>query len=136
MQIVTPGQFVLFAKDLDSGMPCDTDGRGFADSAQVTCAICDSLTEARSVAEAAVALAPSLRIDVFDAEGRAHPPLITLLHPSRAHDAETHPRVLRRRARIAWALIAAGIPLIVFAIVERTHRDIILPAFLGINMLL
>jgi hypothetical protein len=59
-----------------------------------------------------------------------------VLHPSRAQEADTHPRVLGRRRVIAWALIAAGIPLILFAIVERQHRDIILPAFLGINMLI
>ena len=136
MQIVTPGQFVLFAKHLDSGIPCDTDGRRFADAADATCVICDSLPEARSLAESAVANVPSLRIDVFDAAGRANPPLLTVLHPSRAQEAETHPRVLRKRQWMAWALIAAGIPLIVFAIVERRDREIILPAFLGINMLI
>jgi len=136
MQIVAPGQFALFAKDLDSGLPCDTDGRPFIDPAAATCGICDSLVEARTVAERAVAAVASLRVDVFDAAGRANPPLLTVLHPSRAHDVETHPRVLRKRQRIAWALIAVGIPLIVFAIVERKHRDIILPAFLGLNMLI
>jgi hypothetical protein len=77
-----------------------------------------------------------LRIDIFDAEGRANPPLLTLLHPSRARDADTHPRVLRTRRIIAWTLIAAGIPLIVFAYVEHRDREIILPAFIGINMLI
>jgi hypothetical protein len=136
MQIISPGQFVLFAKDLDSGMPCDADGIRFTDPSDATCVICDSLAEAQTVASSAVAETPSLRIDVFDADGRAHPPLVTVLHPSRAQEADTHPRVLGRRRVIAWALIAAGIPLILFAIVERQHRDIILPAFLGINMLI
>ena len=45
-------------------------------------------------------------------------------------------RVLGRRRLIAWLLIAAGIPLIVFAYVKHTERDIILPAFVGINMLI
>ena len=136
MQIVRPGQLVLFAKDLDSGAPCDTDGRPFADPAQATCVICESLAEAQAVAEAALAKAPALRIDIFDADGRANPPLVTLLHPSRAKEGEAHPRVLRRRQIIAWALIALGIPLIVFAYVEYERREIILPAFVGINMLI
>lgn len=136
MQIVAPGQFALFGKDLDSGMPCDLEGQPFTDPALATCVICDSLAEGRSVAEAAVAAVRSLRIDVFDADGRANPPLLTVLHPSRAQDAEMHPRVLRKRQRIAWALLAAGVPLIGFAIVERHDRDIILPAFLGINMVI
>ena len=136
MQIVRPGQFVFFARDLDSGAPCDADGRAFADPSQVTCVITDTLAEAQAFAEAAVTKSPSMRIDIFDHEGRAHPPLMTVLHPSRAQAADTHPRVLRKRRAIAWGLIAAGVPLIVFAIVERNDRDIILPAFLGINLLI
>jgi hypothetical protein len=136
MQIVRPGQFMLFSKDLDSGAPCDLEGRPFADVALATGVLCDSMAEVRLVAEAAVARVPSLRIDVFDAEGRANPALLTVLHPARAAAADTHPRVLGRRRWIAWSLIAAAIPLLAYAIVERTHRDIILPAFLGLNMLL
>lgn len=136
MEIVRPGQVAVFAKDLDSGAPCDTDGRPFADAAQATCVIFDSLSAAQAFAEATLAKAPGMRLDIFDAAGRANPPLVTLLHPSRARDADTHPRVLRKRQIIAWALIAAGIPLIVFAYLEHERREIILPAFLGINMLL
>lgn len=136
MQIVRPGQFVLFAKNLDTGATCDMDGGAFADSTLATCAICDSLPEARRCAEAAVAKAPALRVDIFDHEGRAHPPLLTVLHPSRQRAADTHPRVLRKRQIIAWTMIALGIPLIVFAIVERHDREIILPAFVGINLLI
>ena len=131
-----PGQFVLFARDLDSGVPCEISGRPFADPALATCVLCESLAEARSAGQAAVDAVPSMRIDVFDHEGRAQSPLLTVLHASRAGEAETHPRVLRRRRLIAWALLAAGIPLIVFAWVEHTERDIILPAFLGINMVI
>ena len=129
-------QVVIFARDVDSGAACDLSGSPFADPALATCAIADSLAEAQAVAEAALTKAPSMRLDIFDADGRANPPLMTLLHPSRATHADTHPSVLRRRQVIAWALIAAGIPLIVFAIVERNDREIILPAFLGINMLI
>ena len=136
MQIVKPGQFVLFAKDLDSGAPCDTDGRPFANPAESTCAIFDSLPQAQAFGEAALAKAPAMRLDIFDADGRARPPLVTLLHPSRAAHSDAHPRVLRRRRIIAWILIAAGIPLIVFAYVEYERREIILPAFVGINLLI
>jgi len=136
MQIVRPGQFVLFAKVLDSGTPCDMEGRTFADLSLATCVIGDGLAEAEAFAEAAVARTPSMRIDIFDHEGRAQPALVTVLHPSRAQAADTHPRVLRKRRVIAWVLIATGVPLLVFAIVERNHREIILPAFLGINMLI
>jgi hypothetical protein len=37
---------------------------------------------------------------------------------------------------IAWALIVLAIPLIVYAYLETREHDIILPAFVGINMIL
>lgn len=136
MEIVTPGQFVVFAKDLDSGAPCDTDGRAYADPEQASCVVCDSLEEARTFSEAAVRERPALRIDVFDSEGRTNGPLLTIRHPSRGETSDSHPRVLRRRRRIAWVLTATALPLIAFAYVERNDRDIILPAFIGINMII
>lgn len=135
-EIIKPGQFVAFAKQCDSGESCDEDGRPFPDAAVATCAIFDSLGEARAFCESAVARSAALQIDLFDAEGRVHPPLLTFVHPSRAASQETHPRALGRRRLIAWLLIAAGIPLIVFAYVKHTEREIILPAFIGINMLI
>lgn len=134
--MLRPGQFVVFGKDLASGTPSDFAGRPYSDPSLAECGVAASIDEARAFAEAAVAQAPALRLDIFDHEGRTHPPLLTVLHPSRADAADTHPRVLRKRQVIAWALIAIGIPLIVFAIVERHDREIILPAFLGINMLI
>ena len=135
-EIIEAGQFVAFARDAESGAPCDEEGRPFADAASATCLIFDSLPEASAFCESAVARSVSLQFDVFDSEGRAHPPLLTFVHPSRAHAQETHPRALARRRLIAWALIAAGIPLIVYAYARHTEREIILPAFIGINMLI
>ena len=42
MQIVKPGQFVVFAKDLDSNVPCDADGRRYADPEEASCVVFDS----------------------------------------------------------------------------------------------
>lgn len=131
-----PGQFIAFAKDLASGVPADFNGRPYGDPALAECAVAASYDEARTFAEAAVGKAPAMQVDIFDHEGRAHPPLLTVLHPSAAHAADSHPRVLRKRRIIAWTLIAVGVPLIVFAYVEYGRREIILPAFVGINMLI
>src|SRR5687768_15566612 len=135
-QIIRAGQFVAFAKNADSGAPCDEDGRPFADPALATCVIFESLHDASAFCESAVARSASLQFDVFDSQGRAHSPLLTIVHPSRVDSQETHPRALARRQLIAWVLIAAGIPLIVYAYVKHTEREIILPAFVGINMLI
>jgi hypothetical protein len=58
------------------------------------------------------------------------------VHPSRAPGLDTHPRALHQRRVIAWALIAGGIPLIIYAYWAHTRREIILPAFIGINMVI
>jgi hypothetical protein len=77
-----------------------------------------------------------MRLDVFDAEGRTRPPILTVVHPDRAAALDTSPRQMRTRQAIAWALIALGIALMVFGYVEFRERDIILAVFLGINMVL
>ena len=67
-EIIRPGQFAAFATPSDG-----------------TCILFDSLAEARAYCDAAVQSAPAARYDVFDAEGRSNPPLLTIVHPSRAH---------------------------------------------------
>ena len=135
-EIIQPGQFAAFAKDEATGVPCSEDGAPFAPASAGTCTIFDSLQEARAFCEAAVGRHPAIRFDIFDADGRTRPPILTLVHPSRAAALETSPREMRKRRAIGWGLIAAGVPLMVFAYVEFRERDIILPAFLGINMVI
>ena len=96
----------------------------------------DSLAEARAFCEAAVRSAGGARFDVFDAQGRANPPLLTVVHPSREQILDTHPRALHKRRAIGWALIAGGIPLIIYAYWKFTDIDAIFPAFIGINMVI
>ena len=67
--MLRPGQFIVFAKDLASSVPTDFDGRPYTDPALAECAIADSVSEARAFAEAAVAKAEALRVDIFDHEG-------------------------------------------------------------------
>jgi hypothetical protein len=134
--LIRPGQFVAFARDAATGVPCDQDGRLFQDADATTCLLFDSFDEARTCCERGVASAPAVRFDIFDAEGRANPPLLTVLHPSRAAALDTHPGAMRRRGIIAWALAALGLALIVFAYVERRDMEIVPPAFIGINMIL
>lgn len=137
--IIRPGQFVAFAKDTTSGGPTDPDGHAFADASQATCVIFDSFADARTFCERAVQSSPrgpALRFDIFDAAGRTQPPLLTVLHPSQAGRVESHPTALRRRRLVAWILVAAGIALIVYAYGQRDGGEVILPAFVGINMLI
>jgi hypothetical protein len=134
-EIIRDGQFAVFAKD-EAGLPCDLDGVRFTNPAAVTCAIFDSIDEARACCEAAVERHAGVRFEVFDAAGRTRPPLLTVTHPGRAAALETSPRQMRTRRAIAWGLIAAGLPLLAYAYAAYDDRDTLLPVFLGINMVL
>lgn len=118
-EIIRAGQFVAFATPSDG-----------------TCILFDSLAEARAHCDAAVQLAPAARYDVFDAQGRAHPALLTVVHPSRAHTLDHHPRAAHKRRVIGWALIAAGIPPIIYACWIPTDIEVIFPGVIGINLLI
>ena len=117
--IIRPGQFVAFATPSDG-----------------TCVLFDSLDEARAFCEAGVLAAPATRFDVFDAEGRANSPLLTIVHPSRAQGLDSNPRMLHKRRVIAWALIAGGALLLIYTYWKFADIRAIVPGVIGINMLL
>src|SRR3954469_20828619 len=101
-EIMQPRQFAAFAKNLETGAACDAEGRPFADSSHAACFVFDSLEQARAFCEAGVEQTPAMQFDIFDAAGRAQPPLLTVVHPSRARAVESDPSVLRGRRMIAW----------------------------------
>ena len=117
--IIRPGQLVAF------GTPSDG-----------TCVLFDSLAEARAFCEAGVQSAPATQYEVFDSGGRAHPALLTIVHPSRAHALDAHPRAVRKRRVLGWALIAAALPVIVYASVRPPDIESIFPGVIGINLLI
>jgi hypothetical protein len=117
--IIRPGQFVAF------GTPSEG-----------TCVLFDSLSEARAWCEAAVTAAPDTRFDVFDAEGRAQPPLLTIVHPAKAERLDGSARAQHTRRVIGWLLIAAGIAAIGYACAIPADIAVIFPGVLGINLLI
>jgi hypothetical protein len=133
-EIIGPGQFSAFSTALDSGLPCDPEGHPFAEAA-VACVLFDSLDEARAFCESAVLVHPGIRFDVFDASGRVNPPLLTVVHASRAQTLDTDPRGIRLRRTIAWVLIVSAVPVLALAYSLRDVRAIF-PGFIGINMIL
>lgn len=134
-EIIQPRQFAAFAKNLDTGAVSHPDGQPFADPSEAACFVFDSLDEARSFCEAATSRAPAVRFEIFDAAGRANPPLLTVMHPARAGSAETDPSALRRRRVIAWTLIACAIPTLVLAYRLRDGGHQIFAGFVGLNLL-
>ena len=134
--VIRADQFAAFAKQLGTGIACDLDGRVFDEPHHAACAVFDSFREARRESEAAVARTPAVQIDIFDAQGRANPPLLTVVHPDRATTQDAGPQAARRRSLIAWGLVVASAPLMVLAFALDDSLMGILPGFIAANMLL
>ena len=130
MDIIRPGQFAVFASLLDGGDPCDTDGVPTGHGT-ASCVLVDGLAEAEALCRERVDRHPSLRFDVFDAAGRSRPPLLTIVHPSRARSLEGDVSLRRRNTAIAAALIVAA-PFL-FWIDWRTGGLLALPTLFAIN---
>ena len=128
--IVTPAQYVVFPSLLDGGAPCDATGVATGHEAAV-CLLADSLPEAEAFCRAEAERHPAVRFDIFDANGRRHPPLITVVHPSRAGDVEgiARPRLVLGAA--VSLLLAA--PVLFWA--DWWFGLMGLPTLLGLNAL-
>lgn len=134
MQIIRPTEFAAFATLADSGAVCDADGVP-TNSDNASCVVFETLAEAEAFCRDRVVAIPSLRFDILDAAGHRRPPLVTIVHPSRAAALDGSPARIRRNTRWAIALIGMGPPLIWF---DWTFYDgvMVMPTILGINTVL
>lgn len=80
--------------------------------------------------------APATRCDVFDAQGRAEPPLLTIVHPSRERALDAHPRTVQRRRVIGWSLIIGGALLLIRTYRQFPDIEATFPGVIGINLVL
>ena len=125
----------MFARDLETGATCSAAGEPFADPDQATCVVFDSFEAARAFCESGVQALDRLRFDIFDATGRANPPLLTVLHPARAGALETDGATLSRRRAIGWAMVAAAVPTLLLAYRLRDGGHQIFAGFIGLSLL-
>jgi len=129
---IREGEFALFFKDADSGQEMKADGTYVQHPEESKCLITSSLDEALDFAQARVDASPQLRCDVFDHQGKANPPLASIVHQD--HKGQENTEALGWK-RIRWGivLIPLGVPLIVY---DYLHDwALILPAFFGINLI-
>ena len=131
--VIARGEYAVFAKDVESGATLDTEGRPFASVGDVTCLVLESLEAARQFCVSQVERMPSLRLEIFDAEGKRHPPLLVVVNPRYARKLPAHPWNLQMRRRIAIVLGCAAPPLLWF---DLWHHDgaLIYPSLIGLNM--
>jgi len=135
-ELIQPGQLVAFSKQVTSGAPCDEHGRPFVPPDAATCLIVDTLAEADAFCRAQVEQHPEVQFDLFaGAAGRSQPPLLTIVHPSRAARLEGNPRSVRFGLAAGAALVLAG-PLSIWYEWAKYEGLLIWPTVVGINLII
>ena len=133
--LIRPGQFVAFAKRADGGASCDADGVPFPSASETSCLFFDTLDEATAFCAERARRNPAVLFEIFDAAGRANPPLVIVTDPSRASSLAGNPRSIRRYQYVAAALIAGAAGLFWWDWTQE--RDfLVLPTVVGVNLLL
>jgi hypothetical protein len=93
----------------------------------------ERLDEARRFCETRVTQHPSMCCEIFDSEGKAKPPLLTIVHPSMAEKDELSSTWLRRRKVMAILCFLVAVPLFVWD--SRAEWALILPSVIAINLI-
>jgi len=132
--IILGTQCAVFLSDVSTSEPLSREGKPFPRAAEATCLVFDSLDAAQRFCQSAVHDQPNICCEVFDSQGRAHPPMLVIIHPSQQGLDDPGAAWSRRRRLIAALLFAGGIPL--FWIGWRSRGSMILPTFLGIGMVI
>jgi hypothetical protein len=121
----------VFLKDITSEVPLSPQGVRLSYH-DATFLLFDRLGQAREFCEGAVQQHPEMCCEIFDSEGKAKPPILTIVHPE-AKDELSAATVCKRRI-IALALFALAGPLIWWD--WHTGSGKIYPTVLAINMIL
>jgi len=133
--IVSPAQWAVFFKDFETAAPLSPDGAPISRMTDCTFLVFDRLDEARRFCATRVAQYPSMCCEIFGSEGKAKPPLLTIVYPSMAEKDELSLTWLRRRKVTAILCFLAAVPLFVWD--SRAEWALILPSVIvfGLRLL-
>jgi hypothetical protein len=131
--VVSPAQCAVFFKDFETAAPVSHDGAPISRMTDCTVLVFDRLDEARRFCETRVAQHRSLCCEIFDCEGKAKPPLLTVVHPSMVEKDELSATWWRRRRVMAIVCFLAAVPLFVWD--SRADWYLILPSLIAFNLI-
>lgn len=132
-ELLSESQCAVFFRRVDSEIPTTSEGLPVAKFRDCSFFLFDRLNEAREFCETKVREHPELCGEIYDSTGKARSPLFTIVHPNARAKDELSPSSLRKRRILAVALFLGAIPMIWWD--WRAGGILILPTFLGINML-
>jgi hypothetical protein len=124
----------VFCKRVGTETPLSADGKPFARFSDETFVLCPGLDEARVFCEERVAEHPEMCCEIYDAEGKAKPPLAVVMHPSAAAKDEMSESSSRKRTLLAVALALAA-PFFIWWD-RRAGGTLVMPTYVGITLLL
>ena len=131
--LVGPTQCAVFFKDVKTANPLATDGSEIAHLGDYRFLLFDHLEQARAFCDAQVQRYPFMCCEIFDARGKAKPPLLVIMHPTAARKDELSPTWVKRRKVVAIAsLVAAGV---LFLADWRSEYELLWPSLLAVNLL-
>lgn len=125
-----PTQYAVFLSDVNTAAPHAKDGTPRS-ARDATCTVCNSLSSAEQLCEEIVRRLPALRCEIFDASGRANPPLLVITHPMHQGAGGFSEASSRGRRLAAIALVLAAGPALWFD--WHSGFQYILPTFLGLT---
>lgn len=132
-ELLAPSQCAVLFRRVNSETPLAPDGTPVANFRDCTFILFDRLEDAQHFCEERVARHPEMCCEVFDCEGRAKPPLLTIVHPSAAKKDTLSAAAVRKRTIAAFVLFVIALPLIWWD--WHSGSRLILPTVLGINMI-
>ena len=131
--LVGPTQCAVFLKNVTTANPLATDGSEIARLSDCRFLLFERLEQARAFCDAQVQRYPFMCCEIFDASGKAKPPLLVIMHPTAARKDELSPTWVKRRKVLAIAsLIAAGA---LFVADWRSEYELLWPSLLAVNLL-
>ena len=133
LDLMRAGQYAVFMADPETRAGMTSDGRYTGHDLPDTCLIFDSFDEAVEYCRSKVREAARLRCEVFDSQGRANPPAAVFVSPAFAGTVESESK---GRRLIVWGLILVAVSPPLFWLDARADWRLILPTFLGLQLIL
>jgi len=132
--LVGPAQCAVFLKDVKTANPLALDGREIEHNRDCAFFLFDRLDDARKFCAAQVEHFPFMCCDIFDADGKAKPPMLVIMHPDAAKMDELSPSSVKWRKNVAIGSLVASAGL--FAADWRSEFELTWPSILAVNLFL